>query len=83
LHFVKKYYLCVTKQNKKAMTTTNKIYNLFTDRFNNEYKFNTYMDFACFWFNISRKAALELFPHNFKNLQKAAANSKEARTKVY
>jgi hypothetical protein len=41
------------------------------------------MDFACFWFNISRKAALELFPHNFKNLQKAAANSKEARTKVY
>jgi hypothetical protein len=21
LHFVKKYYLCVTKQNKKAMTT--------------------------------------------------------------
>lgn len=60
-----------------------KIYNQFTDKFNNEYKFNNYMDFAKFWFNISTKVAISYFPANFKALQNAAANSKEARTKVY
>jgi hypothetical protein len=57
-------------------------YNNFTDKFNNEYKFENYMDFATFWFNMSRKAAMAYFPNNFKVLQNAAANSKEARTKA-
>lgn len=60
--------------------TTTKIYSSFTDKFNNEYKFETYLDFASFWFNLSRKTALSLFPSNFKALQNAAANSKEAKT---
>jgi hypothetical protein len=38
------------------------------------------MAFATFWFNLSRKVAVSYFP-NFKELQKAAANSKEARIK--
>jgi hypothetical protein len=60
-----------------------KVYNQFTDKFNNEYKFDNYMDFAKFWFNLSRKTAMSFFPTNFAKLQNAAANSKEARTKVY
>jgi hypothetical protein len=63
-------------------TNIMKVYNQFTDKFNNEYKFDNYMDFAKFWFNLSRKKAISYFPANFSKLQNAAANSKEARTKV-
>jgi len=59
-----------------------KAYTLFTDKFNNEYKFDNYMDFAKFWFSLSRKLAKSYFTANFNILQNAAANSKEARTKV-
>ena len=59
-----------------------KVYNQFTDKFNNEYTFDNYIDFAKFWFNLSRKVAMSYFPANFKVLQNAAANSKEARTKI-
>jgi hypothetical protein len=59
-----------------------KIYNNFTDKFGNEYKFDNYMAFASFWFNLSRKTAQSYFPANFTKLQNAAANSTEARTKV-
>jgi len=62
--------------------TTNKVYNSFSDKFGNEYKYDNYMSFASFWFNISRKVAISYFPTNFNALQKAAANSKEARTKI-
>lgn len=61
---------------------TSKIYNSFSDKYNNVYSFETYLEFASFWFNLSRKAAMAFFPENFKALQNAAANSKEARTKV-
>jgi hypothetical protein len=56
-----------------------KVYNQFTDKFGNNYSFDNYMDFSKFWFNLSRKVALNQFPTNFAELQKAAANSKEAR----
>jgi hypothetical protein len=59
-----------------------KAYNNFTDKFNNEYKFDNYMDFAKFWFSLHTKTAKIYFPTNFTKLQNAAANSKEARTKV-
>ena len=59
-----------------------KVYNKFTDKFNNEYRFDTYLEFSKFWFNLSRKTALSLFPDNFAKLQNAAANSKEARTRI-
>jgi hypothetical protein len=62
--------------------TTSKVYNSFSDKFGNNYNFANYMDFASFWFNLSRKAAMSFFPTNFNDLQKAAANSKEARTKI-
>jgi len=62
--------------------TSNKVYNCFSDKFGNEYKYDNYMDFAKFWFNTSRRALILLFPTNFNALQKAAANSKEARTKI-
>lgn len=58
-----------------------KVYNSFSDKYGNKYGFNNYMDFAQFWFNLSRKTAQSLF-HDFANLQKAAANSKEARTRI-
>jgi hypothetical protein len=61
--------------------TTAKIYNSFSDKFGNKYSFDNYMDFASFWFNLSRQVALAYFPE-FKALQKEAANSKEARTKL-
>ena len=59
-----------------------KAYNNFTDKFNNEYKFETFAEFAQFWFNQSRKALLSYFPNNFNELNKLASNSKEARTKI-
>lgn len=59
-----------------------KIYNKFTDKFKNEYTFDNYSDFAAFWFNLSRKSAVSFFPENFKDLQKAAANSREARERL-
>lgn len=59
-----------------------KIYNSFNDKFGNNYSFANYMNFAVFWFNLSRKIAQSYFPENFKALQNAAANSREARTKI-
>ena len=59
-----------------------KPYNFFTDKFNNEYKFENYFDFAEFWFSLSYKTAKLYFPNNFKVLQNCAVNSKEARTKI-
>ena len=59
-----------------------KVYNSFADKYGNEYSFDNYLDFAKFWFNLSRKAAMLYFPNNFKTLQNAAANSKEARQKI-
>ena len=61
---------------------TQKIYNSFTDKHGNEYKFETYMEFAKCWFAMSRKVAKAYFPENFEKLQRAAANSKEARAKA-
>lgn len=73
--------LSLIYQKQKAMTTS-KIYNSFSDKFGNNYSFQTYIDFASFWFNLSRKNAMSFFPTNFADLQKAAASSKEARTKI-
>lgn len=64
------------------MTTKTKIYNNFSDKFGNNYSFDNYLDFASFWFNMSRKSAMNYFSNNFYALQNAAANSKEAKTKI-
>lgn len=61
--------------------TTGKVYNQFSDKFGNEYRFDNYMDFAKFWFNLSYKVKKAYYP-NFQKLQNCAANSKEARTKI-
>ena len=58
-----------------------KVYSKFTDKFSNEYSFSNYADFARFWFDMHTKTAKYLFPE-FAKLQKAAYNSKEARTKI-
>jgi len=57
------------------------IYTSFTDKQGNEYKFDNYMMFARWWFNLPYKLQIT-FPQ-YKKLQFAAANSKEARTKQY
>ena len=59
-----------------------KVYNQFSDKYGNQYNFDNYMDFAKFWFNQPYNRLRAYFPDNFKKLQYAAANSKEARTKV-
>ena len=64
------------------MEKNNKVYNNFSDRFGNVYSFNNYMDFAKFWFSLKRKTAIDFFGENFKKLQYAATNSKEAKTKI-
>lgn len=61
---------------------TAKVYNQFADKFGNQYGFNNYADFAQFWFNIPYSAQINYFPANREELQKAAANSNEARTKA-
>jgi hypothetical protein len=58
-----------------------KVYSNFNDKYGNQYSFENYMEFAVFWFKFSRKNAMSFFP-DFKNLQNAAANSKEARAKI-
>ena len=59
-----------------------KTYTNFTDKFNNQYSFTNYVDFATFWFNLSRKVAMSYFPNNFKELNKLALNSKESKIKL-
>jgi hypothetical protein len=63
--------------------TNMKTYNQFSDVNGNEYTFANYMDFATWFFGKSRKFLVTYFaPDVFKKLQYAAANSKEARTKI-
>jgi hypothetical protein len=59
-----------------------KIYNKFYDKFNHEYNFDNYIDFAKFWFSLPMIFAIRLFPDNYQKLQNYAYKSKEARTKV-
>lgn len=59
-----------------------KAYNNFSDKFGNEYSFDSYAEFAKFWFAIPYRRQLEYFPKNRAKLQNAAANSKEARTRL-
>jgi len=66
---------------KEITEAATKIYNKFTDKFGNEYGFDNYMDFAKFWFNLPIRRQKEYFPDNREQLQRAAANSKEARAK--
>jgi len=54
----------------------------FTDKFNNQYNFETYLEFAKFWFNLNRKTQLSYFPDNFKRLNYLAVNSKQAKIKI-
>jgi len=55
-----------------------KIYNSFSDKFGNQYGFETYAEFAIFWFGIKFQTAKDTFP-NFWDLQRAAASSRAAR----
>ena len=57
-----------------------KAYKDFTDVFGNKYGFENYADFAKFWFSIKTRTSKLYFGENFAALQKAATNSKEART---
>jgi hypothetical protein len=59
-----------------------KVYTHFTDKYGNHYNFDNYADFSRFWFGLSRKIAMSMFPTQFLKLQNCAANSKEARTKI-
>ena len=53
------------------MKPRKKIYNVFTDKYGNEYKFDNYMDFAKFWYSLPRNYQINSFP-DFKKLQYAA-----------
>ena len=59
-----------------------KIYQEFSDKFGNVYKFEDYMSFSKFWFGQKTMTLRALFPTSFNRLQNCAVNSKEARTKV-
>ena len=69
-------------KNSKNAFNHGKVYNNFSDKFGNEYGFVDYASFSTFWFNLSRKNAMNFFPNNFKELQRAATVSKEALQKV-
>lgn len=58
-----------------------KSYTQFKDIYGNQYGFESYIDFATFWFAIPFSYAKKVFPE-FSSLQKCAAYSKEARTKL-
>lgn len=59
-----------------------KVYNNFEDKFGNKHSFDTYEEFSKFWFGLPYQYAKASFP-DFARLQRAAANSKEARTRTY
>lgn len=63
---------------KKQMTIQ------FSDKNNNIYSFENYMEFGKWWFNTSiryKKAVLD--QETFKKLNRLAVSSKEARTRMY
>lgn len=72
----------IGKMVRKELKSLNeaKVYNEFSDKHGKIYKFDTYLEFAKFWFNLPYNYKKSSFPDNFKQLQNAAANSKEART---
>ena len=74
-------YICASITATATKLNDMKIYNDFTDKYGNKYAFENFVDFAQFWFNLTRKTAMQYFP-NFKQLQNCAANSKEARTRI-
>lgn len=56
----------------------------FSDKNNNTYNFENYMEFAKWWFNTStRYLRAVLAPETFKKLNRLAVSSKEARTRMY
>lgn len=56
----------------------------FSDKNNNTYSFENYMEFASWWFNNStRYLRAVLAQETFKKLNRLAVNSKEARTRMY
>ena len=56
----------------------------FSDKNNNTYNFENYMEFASWWFNNStRYLKAVLAQETFKKLNRLAVNSKEARTRMY
>ena len=58
-----------------------KIYQNFQDKIQNNYFFNNYLDFATWFFNLSFQTKNDRFESKvLKKLQRAAQNSKEART---
>ena len=73
-------YICISLYGNSNMENA-KIYNSFQDKYGNDYGFNTYTDFAKFWFGMNYRNAKAIFPM-FAKLQNAAANSKEARAKL-
>jgi len=58
-----------------------KIYHSFEDKYGTKFSFPNYMSFAKWWFNLPYKLQIT-FPQ-YKKLQFAAANSKEAKTRQY
>ena len=75
-----KQYLYIRNLKKTEMKNA-KIYNSFSNKFGQSFSFDCYADFAKFWFGMSYAYAKSAFP-DFAKLQNAAANSKEARTKL-
>jgi hypothetical protein len=60
-----------------------KIYTYFTDDAGNEYSFESYDEFASWWFEMPWIIAKRAFsPETFKKLDRAATQSKEARAAV-
>ena len=56
----------------------------FKDKNNYTYSFESYMEFAKWWFNNSTHyLRAVLSQETFKKLNRLAVNSKEARTKMY
>ena len=60
-----------------------KVYTQFADDAGNEYSFESYDEFAAWWYEIPlRIAKLAFSPETFKKLDRAATQSKEARAAV-
>jgi hypothetical protein len=61
---------------------TTKQYTAFQDISGNKYGFNSYMEFATWYFGVSRRVLRACLPNaTFKQLEKEATKSAEARRK--
>jgi hypothetical protein len=69
--------------NRNTNMTTAKKYSAFQDNRGNQYSFASYMEFATWFFGVSRRTLIaSLSTETFRKLEREASQSAEARRRI-